>query len=84
MTAMSSEQILQRLNEVFQDVFDDDDLAIKPEYSAEDVDGWDSLTHIRMLLTVEKTFGVKFSTSEVGQLQTVGDLVKLIASKSRA
>jgi acyl carrier protein len=81
---MTPDQILQRLNETFQEVFDDDELTIKPEYSAEDVDGWDSLTHIRMLLTVEKTFGVKFSTSEVGQLQTVGDLVKLIQSKTRS
>jgi acyl carrier protein len=81
---MTPDQILQRLNEIFQEVFDDDDLTIKPEYSAEDVDGWDSLTHIRMLLTVEKSFAVKFSTSEVGHLQTVGDLVKLIQSKTRS
>lgn len=81
---MTPDQILQRLNETFQEVFDDDELTIKPEYSAEDVDGWDSLTHIRMLLTVEKTFGVKFTTSEIGQLQTVGDLVRLIESKTRS
>ena len=81
---MTADQVLHKLNEIFQEVFDDDDLAIKPDYSAGDVDGWDSLTHIRMLLTVEKTFGVKFSTSEVGQLQTVGDLVRLIQSKARA
>lgn len=79
---MTPDQILHKLNEVFQEVFDDDDLEIKPEYSAEDVDGWDSLTHIRMLLTVERIFGVKFSTSEVGHLQTVADLVKLVQSKT--
>jgi acyl carrier protein len=42
------------------------------------VDGWDSLTHIRLMLTVEKAFKIKFSTSEIGQLENVGDLVALI------
>ncbi|MGA3372642.1 MAG: acyl carrier protein [Terracidiphilus sp.] len=49
-----------------------------PELSAKDVDGWDSLTHIRLLLTVEKTFKTRFTTSEIGKLENVGDLVALI------
>ena len=47
-----------------------------------DVDGWDSLTHIRLILTVEKAFKVKFSTSEIGKMQTVGDLVTLIKARA--
>jgi acyl carrier protein len=46
------------------------------------VDGWDSLTHIRLILTVEKAFRVKFSTSEIGKMETVGDLVKLIKART--
>jgi acyl carrier protein len=46
------------------------------------VDGWDSLTHIRLILTVEKTFKVKFSTSEIGKLENVGALVALIKART--
>ena len=52
------------------------------ELSADDVDDWDSLAHIRLLLTVEKAFKIKFSTSEVGKLQNVGDLVTLIKART--
>ncbi len=81
---MNPEQILAKLNGLFQEVFDDDELQIEPGTTADDVDGWDSLTHIRMILTVEKGFGIKFSTSEVGQLKNVGDLVRLIQAKTGA
>jgi acyl carrier protein len=79
---MDESQIYARLGEVFQDVFDDDSIKVTPELSAKDVDGWDSLTHIRLILTVEKAFKVRFSTSEVGKLQNVGDLVALIKSRA--
>jgi acyl carrier protein len=75
---MDEAQIYSRLAEIFEDVFDDDTVKLTPELSAKDVDGWDSLTHIRLLLTIEKAFKVKFSTSEIGKLENVGDLVSLI------
>jgi acyl carrier protein len=75
-------QIYAKLSEVFADVFDDESINMTPELSAEDVDGWDSLTHIRLILTVEKAFKVKFSTSEIGKLERVGDLVALIKLKA--
>jgi acyl carrier protein len=78
---MEEGQIYQRLNEIFADVFDEDDLAVKAETTAEDVDGWDSLSHIRLVLSVEKAFSVKFSAAEVGKLKNVGELVGLIRSK---
>jgi acyl carrier protein len=77
---MDDEQIYVRLTQIFDDVFDDESIQVTPELSAKDVDGWDSLTHIRMILTVEKAFKIKFSTSEIGKLENVGDLVKLIKS----
>ena len=75
---MYEPQIYARLAEIFQDVFDEDSIEVTPELSAKDVDGWDSLTHIRLILTIEKAFKIKFSTSEIGKLENVGDLVTLI------
>lgn len=79
---MEETQIYLRLKEIFGSVFDDDSIEVTPGLSAKDVDGWDSLTHIRLLLTVEKAFKVKFSTSEIGKLQNVADLVGLIKAKA--
>jgi acyl carrier protein len=78
---MDEPQIYQRLTEIFQDVFDEDSIEVTPKLSADDVDGWDSLTHIRLILTIEKVFKIKFSTSEIGKLENVGDLVALIQAK---
>lgn len=79
---MDDSQVFARLTEIFQDVFDEDDLQLTPELSAKDVDGWDSLAHIRLILTVEKAFKIKFSTSEIGKLENVGDLVTLIKARA--
>jgi acyl carrier protein len=79
---MDESHIYARLAEIFQDVFDEDSIKVTPELSAMDVDGWDSLTHIRLILTVEKAFKIKFSTSEIGKLENVGDLVTLIKARA--
>jgi acyl carrier protein len=57
---------------------------VTPALTAKDVDGWDSLAHIRLMLTVERAFKVKFSTPEIGKLENVGGLVALIQEKLRA
>ena len=77
---MDTALIYTKLTEVFREVFDED-IAVVPELSAEDVDEWDSLAHLRLLLTVERTFSIKFSAAEIGQLGNVGALVDLIQSK---
>jgi acyl carrier protein len=79
---MEESQIYSRLGDIFQDVFDEDSIEVTPTLSAKDVDGWDSLTHIRLILTIEKAFKIKFSTSEIGKLENVGDLVKLIHART--
>lgn len=79
---MGTPEIYKNLNVIFQDVFDDDTVVVTPELTANDVDGWDSLTHIRLMLTVEKAFKVRFTASEVGKLKNVGELASLIASKA--
>lgn len=77
-------KILARLNEVFQEVFDDEDLTVSRETTAPDVEGWDSLMHVRLVINVEKAFGVRFSSTEVAALKNVGDLVDLIETKTNA
>ncbi len=72
---------LDSLNEVFRTVFDDDDLTVAAETTAKDVDGWDSMMHVRLLINVEKNFKIKFSFSEMAGLKNVGELVALIDSK---
>jgi acyl carrier protein len=79
---MGTAEIYDKLGVIFQDVFDDDTVEVTPKLTAKDVDGWDSLTHIRLMLTVEKAFGVRFSASEVGKLKNVGELASLIAAKA--
>jgi acyl carrier protein len=79
---MDEQMIYARLVDIFQDVFDDDSIRITPELSAKEVDGWDSLTHILLMLTVEKAFKIKFSVPEIGKLQNVGDLVMLINART--
>jgi acyl carrier protein len=79
---MDEAGIYAKLTTVFYDVFDDDSINVTSRLSARDVDGWDSLTHIRLMVTVEKAFKVKFSTPEIGKLENVGDLVALLKSRA--
>lgn len=81
---MSEADTLGRLEAVFRDVLDDDDVQLSRSTTASDVPGWDSLAHVRLILAVEKAFGVKFSAAQVTKLKNVGDLVDLIQSKTGA
>ncbi len=78
---MSETEIYARLNDVFRDVFDDYEIVISPETTAADVDGWDSLNHIRLILSVSREFGIQFSASEVANFKNVGDLVTAITRR---
>ena len=71
---MDQSEIYARLTMVFEDVLDEDSIVLTPKLSAKDVDSWDSLAHVRLVLSVERAFKVKFSTSEIGRLANVGDL----------
>lgn len=70
-----------RLQEVFRTVFEDDDIEISNETTADDIDAWDSLTHVQLIVSVEKEFSLKFSTVEVMKLKNVGDFIALIEKK---
>lgn len=75
--------IKERLQEVFRDVFDDDEIELCDDTTADDIDAWDSLTHVQLIVAVEKEFGLKFSTVEVMKLKNVGEFIALIDKKSK-
>ena len=78
---MDESKIYARIAEIFEDVFGDDSINVTPELSAKDVDGWDSLTHVRLMLTIEKAFKIKLTNTEIGKLENVGQLVALIEAR---
>jgi acyl carrier protein len=78
---LSEPEIYQELGQLFHDVFDDSSIVLTPELTAKDVDDWDSLSHIRLVLAVEKAFQISFSAAEVGRLKNVAEFVELIRSK---
>lgn len=77
--------IKEKLQAIFRDVFEEDALVIRDDMSAADVKNWDSLAHINMIIAVERKFGIKFAVSEIGQGkepgQTVGDFMRLLEKK---
>jgi acyl carrier protein len=79
---MTDDDIYERLTPIFRDVFDDDDLVVHPQLTAKDVAEWDSMSHIRLVLTVERAFGTRFAASEVAGLENVGQFVSLIKRRS--
>ena len=78
----------EQLQDVFRDVFDEPDLVLTDAMTADDVDGWDSLAHINLMIAVERQFGVKFATAEISRLKdegsNVGSIVALVARKRDA
>jgi len=78
----TSKEVYDRLTAVFQDVFEDETLVAEPELTADDVAGWDSLANLRLMLTVQKAFGVKFSAHEITSLSNVGELAALVKAKA--
>lgn len=78
---MSVEEIFEGLNEVFKDVFDDEEITVTAETTADDIEDWDSLEHINLIVAVEKKFGMKFSMGEVTTMKNVGEMAEIIKSR---
>ena len=74
-------KIYEKLSVILRDVFEDETLIAKPELTADDIPGWDSLTNLRLILTVQKAFGVKFTAHEITNLSNVGELAALVQEK---
>ncbi len=75
---MTKETIYEKLNEVFQDVFDDDSITVNAQTTADDIEDWDSLEHINLVSAVEKEFGMKFTMAQVVGMKNVGEMVDVI------
>jgi acyl carrier protein len=73
--------IINQLTPIFRDVLDNDDLVITSATKAADVDGWDSLAHIHLVVSIEKALKMRFTAEEVSSLENVGDLAALILKK---
>ena len=74
-------EIMARLEGVFHDVFDDPSIKLTPSTNAADIDSWDSLTHINLVVAVEKEFGIRFDLKEIKLLENVGQWIDLISRK---
>ena len=69
------------MTEIFRDVFDDETIELHAETTAKDIEDWDSLSHISLIVAIEKEFGIKFDLIELKTLKNVGDMLKLIQAK---
>jgi acyl carrier protein len=78
---MTKQVIVEKLTVVFRDVFNNDELQLRNDLTAQDVGSWDSLSHMLMIEKVENTFGLKFRLKEINKLKNVGVLIDLIESK---
>ena len=76
------EEIYERLNEVFRDVFDDDSIEVNEDTTAADIEDWDSLNHITLIDAVESEFGVHFTMGEVSGMKNVGEMAQIIKDRS--
>jgi acyl carrier protein len=76
--------IWDKLKRVFSDIFENDQIIIGPETTADDIEEWDSLSHIQLLIALEEAFGIRFNTGEVAKLGNVGEMVNMIAGKAGA
>lgn len=78
---MSREEIYKNLDEVFQDVFDDDTIHVNDNTTADDIEDWDSLEHIGLIVAIERKFNIKFNMSEITSLKNVGEMVDIIMER---
>ena len=82
MSTVDRSTVFDDLNEIFSDVLDLDGVTLADKTTADDIEEWDSLSHIRLIVTIERHYGIKFSNAEIEGLKTVGDLVDRILAKA--
>ena len=78
---MERDDILAKVQEIFRDELEVEDLVLTDETTADDVEEWDSLSHVQLVVALEKAFGIKFTSREILSWDNVGDLVDCIAGK---
>jgi len=78
---MDFNTILKQINDIFTDVLDNEDIKLTPETTAKDVEDWDSLNHIQLIVAIEKHFKVRFNTGEINSWQNVGEMVTAVEKR---
>ena len=78
-----NQELMDRLNAIFQDIFDDETLTVNQNTTAKDIEDWDSLSHITLIGAVEDEFGMKFSMKEVVDMQNVGEMIAIISARRK-
>lgn len=78
---MTREEVFEKINAVFRDIFEDDDITVTDETTADDIDGWDSLEHINLINAIEEEFDIKFNMGQIVSMKNVGEMVDIIISK---
>ena len=78
---MNTDKIYEQLNEVFRDVFDDEQITVNAQTTADDIEDWDSLEHINLVVAVEESFSIKFTMAEVTGFANVGEMVQVIEAR---
>jgi len=78
---MNKNEILSKLSEIFREELDNEEINLTEETTANDVEEWDSLSHIQLIVAVEKAFGIRFTSSEIQSWNNVGEMAESIASK---
>lgn len=78
---MTRDDIYAKLNEVFRDVFDDESLSVNDQTTSDDIEDWDSLEHINLVVSVERKFAIKFNMGEVNKFKNVGEMVNAILAR---
>lgn len=76
------DEIFERLNTVFRDFFDDEDIELDEDTTADDIDDWDSLNHITLMASVEDEFGIRFTMGEVSGMKNVGEMARIIKDRT--
>ncbi|MCH5193783.1 MAG: acyl carrier protein [Oscillospiraceae bacterium] len=80
---MTREDVYEKLHEVFRDIFDDDTIELNDETTADDIEDWDSLEHINLIIAVENKFGIKFGMGEVTTMKNVGEMADIILERAK-
>lgn len=75
---MDKEQVMSKLTELFQELFEDDDIVLTEETTAKDIDDWDSLAHLELISTVESEFKIRFTLGEINSFANVGEMCSCI------
>lgn len=74
-------EIIEKLTHIFHEELDNEELVLTRETTADDIEEWDSLSHIQLIVAVEKAFGVRFTSSEIQSWNNVGEMIDCILSK---